>query len=69
MNDTVKILKDFIVFPLYDEIRLIDITCSSKQPNAKAKKFYVSRKDKIDDKFLLFVKNRNASEVDVSKLK
>jgi hypothetical protein len=53
--NTIKIFEDFIVFPLYDKIKLIDITCNSQEPDAKAKEFYASRKDKIDDKFLLFV--------------
>jgi hypothetical protein len=69
MNNTIKILQDFILFPLLDKMKLIGITCCSQEPDAKAREFYASRKDKIDDKFFMFVKNKNACEVDVSKLK
>jgi hypothetical protein len=67
-DSDIKIFEDFIVFPLNDNIKLIDITCNSKELDDKAEEFYANRKEEIDQQFHLFVENRNITEVDVGRL-
>jgi hypothetical protein len=66
-DSDIKIFEDFIVFPLKDNINLIDITCNSQELDDKAEEFYANRKEEIDQQFLLFVENKNIAEVDVGR--
>jgi hypothetical protein len=68
VDSNIRIFEDFIVFPIDDEMSFIDIICNFEELDDKAIEFYANRKEEIDQRFLLFVENRNILEVHVGKL-